>query len=168
MLAEHSSRSGNFPTITRVLLKKLAPGDAKMSYSYDKYVRCGVPVWCMGACSRAHAGRLSPRLAMCLAVSCSATRSCPLPCISSAMYHYIIENNITYLCLTDDTRSRSIPFAYLEDIKARFTSAYSQRMQTAIAFAMNADFSRVLRERMVRVQLAMLPRRCTRRRVRVP
>ena len=48
MLAEHSSRSGNFPTITRVLLKKLAPGDAKMSYSYDKYVRCMAPIWCIG------------------------------------------------------------------------------------------------------------------------
>lgn len=48
MLAEHSSRSGNFPTITRVLLKKLAPGDAKMSYSYDKCVRCVAPIWWIG------------------------------------------------------------------------------------------------------------------------
>lgn len=33
-----TSSKGNFPTVTRVLLSKIQPNDAKMSYSYDQYV----------------------------------------------------------------------------------------------------------------------------------
>lgn len=36
VLAEFTARSGNFPTITRVLLGKITDGDQKMSYVYDK------------------------------------------------------------------------------------------------------------------------------------
>jgi hypothetical protein len=36
VLVEHTSRSGNFPTVTRVLLSKIGGEDAKMSYVYDK------------------------------------------------------------------------------------------------------------------------------------
>ncbi len=35
VLAEYTARSGNFPTVTRVLLAKIADGDARMSYVYD-------------------------------------------------------------------------------------------------------------------------------------
>mmetsp|Transcript_20342 Transcript_20342/g.18481 ORF Transcript_20342/g.18481 Transcript_20342/m.18481 type:complete len:217 (-) Transcript_20342:5-655(-) len=38
VLAEYTSTSGNFPTITRVLLGKIADVDGKMSYIYDQYV----------------------------------------------------------------------------------------------------------------------------------
>lgn len=38
VLAEFTGRSGNFPTVTRVLLGKITEGDQKMSYIYDKYV----------------------------------------------------------------------------------------------------------------------------------
>jgi hypothetical protein len=36
VLAEYTARSGNFPTVTRVLLTKIGDGDSKMSYVYDK------------------------------------------------------------------------------------------------------------------------------------
>ena len=37
VLAEHTGRSGNFPTVTRVLLGKISPtSDSKMSYIYDE------------------------------------------------------------------------------------------------------------------------------------
>jgi hypothetical protein len=36
VLAEYTSISGNFPTVTRVLLSKIQAGDGKMSYLYDK------------------------------------------------------------------------------------------------------------------------------------
>jgi hypothetical protein len=36
VLAEFTGRSGNFPTITRVLLGKVTTEDQKMSYVYDK------------------------------------------------------------------------------------------------------------------------------------
>lgn len=38
VLAEYTSTSGNFPTVTRVLLGKIPARDGKMSYVYDKYV----------------------------------------------------------------------------------------------------------------------------------
>ena len=39
VLSEHTSVSGNFPTITRVLLAKIPSGvDGKMSYVYDQHV----------------------------------------------------------------------------------------------------------------------------------
>ena len=38
VLAEYTSITGNFPTVTRVLLGKIADEDAKMSYVYDQYV----------------------------------------------------------------------------------------------------------------------------------
>lgn len=38
VLAEYTFTSGNFPTITRVLLGKIVDEDGKMSYVYDQYV----------------------------------------------------------------------------------------------------------------------------------
>lgn len=38
VLAEYTFTSGNFPTITRVLLGKIEDKDGKMSYVYDQYV----------------------------------------------------------------------------------------------------------------------------------
>jgi vesicle-associated membrane protein 7 len=38
VLAEYTFTSGNFPTITRVLLGKIDDKDAKMSYVYDQHV----------------------------------------------------------------------------------------------------------------------------------
>jgi hypothetical protein len=38
VLAEYTSSSGNFPTVTRVLLSKIPEEDGKMSYVYDKHI----------------------------------------------------------------------------------------------------------------------------------
>ena len=38
VLAEHTSSSGNFCTVTRVLLGKIPDQDGKMSYVYDQHV----------------------------------------------------------------------------------------------------------------------------------
>lgn len=38
VLAEHTSSSGNFPTVTRVLLSKIPPIDGRMTYVYDQHV----------------------------------------------------------------------------------------------------------------------------------
>ena len=73
MLAEHTSTSGNFPTVTRVLLGKIPSENSRMSYVYDKYI-----------------------------------------------FHYIVEDQITYLCMADEDCKRRLPFAFLEDIKVIF------------------------------------------------
>jgi vesicle-associated membrane protein 7 len=41
-----------------------------------------------------------------------------------------------------------IPFAYLEDIHTRFIKTYGRVANTALAYAMNDEFSRVLHEQM--------------------
>ncbi|KAJ3110369.1 Vesicle-associated membrane protein [Phlyctochytrium bullatum] len=63
------------------------------------------------------------------------------------LFHYIQQRGITYLCLTDDTFGRRIPFAFLEDISRRFESLYAERAQTAIAYGLN-EFSRTIASQM--------------------
>lgn len=73
VLAEFTDQTGNFPTVTRVLLNKIGSDtDGKMSYVYDQFC-----------------------------------------------FHYIVEDGITYLCMTDDPARRRVPFAFLEDTKGR-------------------------------------------------
>ena len=104
VLSEFTFTSGNFPTITRLLLAKIDCGrDGKVSYVYDQYV-----------------------------------------------FHYLCDDGILYLCMCDDDQhqKRRIPFAFLDDIKQRFLDAHGDERHTAIAFAMNHEFSRVLRRQM--------------------
>ena len=44
VLAEFTTTSGNFTTVTRRILEKLPTEDSKMSYVYDSHVRCHVAV----------------------------------------------------------------------------------------------------------------------------
>jgi vesicle-associated membrane protein 7 len=101
VLVEYTGTSGNFPTITRVLLGKITLEDGRMSYIYDQYV-----------------------------------------------FHYIIENNIIYLCLCDDSNKRRLPFNFLDDIKDRFLNKFGNQAQQAIAYSFTQQFSPILRERM--------------------
>ena len=67
---------------------------------------------------------------------------------STFLFHYISEDGITYLCITDDDFERSRAFLYLNEIKRRFQDTYGVSAQTAQPFAMNSDFSRVLANQM--------------------
>ncbi|XP_012263154.2 vesicle-associated membrane protein 7 [Athalia rosae] len=64
------------------------------------------------------------------------------------LFHYICENRIIYMCIADDDFQRSRAFLYLNEIKRRFQAAYGQGAQTALAYAMNSEFSRVLANEM--------------------
>lgn len=66
------------------------------------------------------------------------------------LFHYISEDRVVYLCITDDDFERSKAFLYLTEIKKRFQSAYHGRAQTALPYAMNSEFSRVLSAEMKR------------------
>ena len=50
--------------------------------------------------------------------------------------------------MCDHLIKRRIPFAFLEDVKAKFTTTYGTRIQTAIAYAMNDEFAGVLQTQM--------------------
>lgn len=64
------------------------------------------------------------------------------------LFHYICENRIVYMCITDDDFERSRAFLYLNDIKRRFQASYGPMAQTALAYAMNSEFSRVMQNEM--------------------
>jgi len=102
ILTEYTVTSGNFPTVTRVLLEKIPTSESKMSYVYDQYV-----------------------------------------------YHYVVEEGVTYLCLADEALKRKLAFSFLEDIKDRFKGLFSLEMiYAAPSFSLNEDFFRILRNRM--------------------
>ena len=101
VLAEFTTTSGNFTTVTRRILEKIPREDAKMSYVYDSHV-----------------------------------------------FHYVVAHGITYMCMADTDFGRGVPFAFLDDITRRWSTTYGERGQTALAYGMNEDFSRVLQKQM--------------------
>jgi len=62
----------------------------------------------------------------------------------SYLFHYILEDRLIYMCITDDDFERARAFLFLNDIKQRFQTQYGVRAHTALPFAMNSEFSRVL------------------------
>ncbi|XP_077292159.1 vesicle-associated membrane protein 7 [Arctopsyche grandis] len=60
------------------------------------------------------------------------------------LFHYVCENGIIYFCITDDQFERSRAFLFLYEIKRRFNASFGETATTAIAYAMNSEFSRVL------------------------
>ncbi|XP_065186625.1 vesicle-associated membrane protein 7-like [Sycon ciliatum] len=62
----------------------------------------------------------------------------------SYLFHYVQEEGLIYLCITDSEFERSKAFSFLNEIKKRFVRQYGPRAQTALPFAMNSEFSRVL------------------------
>ncbi|MQM16510.1 hypothetical protein Taro_049468 [Colocasia esculenta] len=64
------------------------------------------------------------------------------------VFHVKRTDGITVLCVADDAAGRRIPFAFLEDIHARFVKTYGRACHTALAYAMNDEFSRVLSQQM--------------------
>ena len=66
------------------------------------------------------------------------------------MFHYIVEGGLTYLCMTDNTIGRRVPYMFLEDVKAKFRQAIGTRWIDAPAYAFDHEFKPVMRKLMVR------------------
>jgi len=64
------------------------------------------------------------------------------------IFHIMRADGLTFLCMATDSFGRRIPFAYLEDIHMRFMKNYGKVANTALAYAMNDEFSRVLHQQM--------------------
>jgi len=60
------------------------------------------------------------------------------------LIHYICEDRVIYMCITDDEFDRARAFLFLADIKRKFLSEYGLTVATAVAYGMNTEFSRVL------------------------
>ncbi|XP_023171707.1 vesicle-associated membrane protein 7 [Drosophila hydei] len=65
------------------------------------------------------------------------------------LIHYTCENKIIYMCITDNEFERSRAFLFLADIKQKFIQTYGLQVATAIAYAMNTEFSKTLSQQMV-------------------
>uniref|UniRef100_A0A8D8G6Q1 Vesicle-associated membrane protein 7 n=1 Tax=Culex pipiens TaxID=7175 RepID=A0A8D8G6Q1_CULPI len=64
------------------------------------------------------------------------------------LIHYICENRIIFMCISDDGFERSRAFLFLTEIKKKFIQTYGLTVATAIAYAMNTEFSRTLAHEM--------------------
>ena len=62
----------------------------------------------------------------------------------------MVAHKITFLCMCDDpqTGRRRVPFEFLGDLQQQFFAMYGEAAQTAIAFAYNDEFGRVMQQRM--------------------
>lgn len=60
------------------------------------------------------------------------------------LIHFISEDRIIYMCITDDEFERARAFMFLTEIKRRFLMQYGLQAATAISYAMNTEFSPIL------------------------
>ncbi|KAM8711960.1 hypothetical protein ACLKA7_012470 [Drosophila subpalustris] len=65
------------------------------------------------------------------------------------LIHYTCDNKLIYMCITDNEFERSRAFLFLADIKNKFIQTYGLQVATAIAYAMNTEFSKILSQQMV-------------------
>lgn len=65
------------------------------------------------------------------------------------VFHYVVEHQIIYLCMSDELNKYRVPYAFLNDVKERFLASYGcEAPLSAMAFSYNQDFSLHLKERM--------------------
>jgi len=64
------------------------------------------------------------------------------------LYHYISENNIIYLCITEEGFSQGDAFQFLESVHQKFIKKFGSRAQTASAYSLNTEFSLVICDEM--------------------
>jgi len=62
-------------------------------------------------------------------------------------FHYLVENKITYICMTDQAMGYRIPYSFLFDLSSRFRTNFGDRINTANQGGMQDTFSRVIEER---------------------
>ncbi|XP_064543028.1 vesicle-associated membrane protein 7 [Drosophila montana] len=65
------------------------------------------------------------------------------------LIHYTCENKLIYMCITDNEFELPRAFLFLADIKQKFIQTYGLQVATAIAYAMNTEFSKILSQQMV-------------------
>lgn len=66
----------------------------------------------------------------------------------SFVFHYIVDTGITFLCMCTEDYKRRLTFDFLEDVKIIWRDRYSHVEQSALAFALNEEFSPVLKSKM--------------------
>lgn len=62
----------------------------------------------------------------------------------SFLFHYILQDRIIYLCISDDEFERSRAFLFLNEIKKKFQNTFGAHAYSALPYAMNMEFSKIL------------------------
>ncbi len=64
-------------------------------------------------------------------------------------FHYINEDGLTVLCMTDKTIQKKVPFAFMQDLKKTLLSTYNPReIENAKAYQLTT-YTEKIREKMV-------------------
>jgi hypothetical protein len=69
------------------------------------------------------------------------------------LFHYINEDGMTVMCMTDKAANKKIPFAFMQDIKKTMLATYTLReIENAKAYQLNT-FTQKIREKLVNIIL---------------
>lgn len=64
-------------------------------------------------------------------------------------FHWVNENNITYMCMCENELSQDNVYAYLDEIKKLFTDTFSpQEIDSAMSYTLNDFFQNSIRGKM--------------------
>ena len=57
------------------------------------------------------------------------------------MFHYLVRDGVTHLCMTEASAGKRLPFDFLEEVANRFARTFSEdARRNAIAFELNGEF----------------------------
>ncbi|KFM77013.1 Vesicle-associated membrane protein 7, partial [Stegodyphus mimosarum] len=66
-------------------------------------------------------------------------------------YHILVEDLLIYICAAETEFGKNVPFAFLKEIKTRFTSgSLAIRALTATEHEFDRDFSYILKDQMIK------------------
>ncbi|KAF8393155.1 hypothetical protein HHK36_021396 [Tetracentron sinense] len=177
VLAEFSATSTNASTIARQILEKI-PGnnDSHVSYSQDRYIfhvkrTDGLTVLCMADDTAGTTLAVDKALSVGKQVVLVSLETLESPTILKLKCLQHLQHLRFYSTALESLASElgsfncrdfriyhwqggarevigRIPFAFLEDIHQRFVKAYGRAVHSALAYAMNDEFSRVLSQQM--------------------
>ncbi|XP_046844734.1 vesicle-associated membrane protein 7-like [Xenia sp. Carnegie-2017] len=64
-------------------------------------------------------------------------------------FHVMVQENLIYICMTDEEMGKRLPYMFLEEIKRRFcVGSLKQRARTALSYELKRDFQQVLSSQM--------------------
>jgi vesicle-associated membrane protein 7 len=68
------------------------------------------------------------------------------------MFHYVTDEGIIFLCITDDDFERSRAFLFLEEIKKKLFNGFGiEKLRYSSAYSLNTFFKEELKSQMVRL-----------------
>ena len=60
------------------------------------------------------------------------------------VFHYIVSDGITFMCMADESSKRRVAFSFLMDVKNRWFASFGDSGKSASTFQMQHDFSQTL------------------------